>query len=90
MTCDFVQLPGGGMAIVCSSRRRQRCACGKVSTRLCDWKVATKRSGTCDVPLCPSCTTSPKRGKDLCPEHATAFAEWSAQRAPKLPLEPRP
>jgi hypothetical protein len=89
MTCDFVEIPGGGRAIVCSSRRRQRCACGKVATRLCDWKVATNRSGTCDAPLCPSCTTSPARGKDLCAKHVAAYAEWSAARSPKLPLKPR-
>ncbi|KKI17474.1 hypothetical protein [Sphingomonas sp. Ag1] len=89
MTCEVVPIPGGGTAIVCSSHRRQRCACGKPATRLCDWKVPTKKSGTCDKPLCASCTTSPTRGKDLCAKHVTAYADWQAQRVPELPLEPR-
>lgn len=80
MPCDFVQLPRGGTAIVCSSRRRQRCACGKPAPKLCDWKVPGKRSGTCDVPLCVNCTTVPAPEKDLCPKHAAEFAEWKAMR----------
>lgn len=86
MTCDVVPMPGGGNAIICYSPGRQRCACGKPATRLCDWKVPTKKSGTCDKPLCPSCTTSPTRGKDLCAAHVTAYADWQAQRVPELAL----
>jgi len=81
MPCEHVIMPGGGGAIVCSSSRRQRCACGRVATLLCDWKVPGKRSGTCDAPICRTCSTSPAKDKDLCPKHAQAFAEWKAARA---------
>lgn len=81
MTCDPVRLPGGGTAIVCSSRRRQRCKCGKPANLLCDWKVPAKKSGTCDVPLCSGCSTKPAPDKDLCPDHAEAFAAWKARHA---------
>lgn len=81
MACERVPMPGGGYAIVCGTRsRRQRCACGKPATLLCDWKVPECRSGTCDAPICASCALSPAPEKDLCPTHAAAFREWSAQR----------
>ena len=81
MVCETIRLPGGGSAIVCSGRRSQRCACGRPATRLCDWKVATRRSGTCDKPLCANCSTMPQADKDLCPDHAQAFADWKLRRA---------
>jgi hypothetical protein len=80
MACESVTLPGGTRAIVCGTRRRQRCACGAVATKLCDWKAATK-SGTCDAPLCARCSTAPAPDKDLCLTHAIAFDEWKARRA---------
>lgn len=76
MICQHVTLPDGTAAIACFSGRRQRCACGKVATKLCDWKVPTKKTGTCDKPLCPACTHVPAPDKDLCPTHA---AEWKAR-----------
>lgn len=78
MTCHHVSLPGGGSAIVCTSGRAQRCSCGNRATLLCDWKMPNKRSGTCDAPLCPRCTTSPAPDKDLCKKHADA---WAARKA---------
>jgi hypothetical protein len=81
MTCERVTLPDGTRAIVCGSRRVRRCACGQPHTLLCDWKVKDRRSGTCDAPLCPRCTTSPMPGKDLCPTHAQAFAARQARQA---------
>jgi hypothetical protein len=80
MTCTPVSLPGGGAAIVCNDRRRRRCKCGRPATLLCDWKVPTKKSGTCDKPVCISCTFSPAPDKDLCAEHALAFGMWKAGR----------
>lgn len=77
MPCEVTTLPNRGRAIVCGSRRRQRCACGNLSTRLCDWKVPGRRSGTCDKPLCRQCTHEPAPDKDLCPNHA---AEWKAMQ----------
>lgn len=75
MPCNVVALPDGGTAFVCSSGRRQRCACDRPSTRLCDWKVPSRRSGTCDKPLCDRCTHVPAPDKDLCPGHAKAWQE---------------
>jgi len=80
MTCEHVTLPDGARAIVCSSSRAKRCACGRRATLLCDWKVPGRKSGTCDTPICAACTTSPAPQKDLCPEHAQAWAEWKARR----------
>jgi len=76
MACEHVQV-GGTVAIVCGVRRR-KCKCGRRATLECDWKVPTKKSGTCDAPLCDRCTTVPAPDKDLCPKHA---AEWEARRA---------
>jgi hypothetical protein len=86
MTCEFVQLPGGGTAIICTAGRRKRCACGRLATLACDWKAPRKKSGTCDAPICDRCTTSPAPDKDLCAKHATALEEWKARRD----LPPRP
>jgi hypothetical protein len=47
---------------------------------LCDWKMKATGSGTCDAPICASCTTSPAPEKDLCPTHAAAFARWRNER----------
>lgn len=49
------------------------CERGKPADLLCDWKVKTKRSGTCDAPICARCPHVPAKDKDLCPDHA---AEW--------------
>ena len=76
MACEQVVLPGGGVAIVCGTRTRKRCACGGRATLLCDWKVTSRKSGTCDAPICTRCMTSPAPEKDLCPAHAAKFAEW--------------
>jgi hypothetical protein len=80
MPCESVRLPGGGRAIVCSRVRLRVCAgCGrKTADRLCDWKVATKQSGTCDAAICARCSHQPAPEKDLCPTHA---AEWRARLA---------
>lgn len=81
MACENVTLPNGGRAIVCGTRGRRPikcCQCGRPGDRLCDWKV---EGGTCDKPICRGCSTSPKRGKDLCPAHAEAFEQWKAKRA---------
>lgn len=86
MSCDVVTLPGGATAIVCSARRRDRCACGRPGTLLCDWKVPKRRSGTCDKPICQECATSPAPGKDLCPSHAEAFEQWKARRGRVDPI----
>lgn len=78
MTCHHVTIPGGGSAIVCTQTRR--CKCGRRAPLLCDWKIPSKRSGTCDAPICKRCVTSPQPGKDLCAKHAKAFEAWKAER----------
>ena len=71
MTCHPFTVPGIGSGFVCTSEKRKRCACGRRADLLCDWKVAGKKSGTCDAPICSRCTTSPalaqnaKRGQPL-------------------------
>lgn len=78
MTCHHVALPGGGAAIVCGPT--QRCKCGQRATLLCDWKVPANRSGTCDRPICASCSTSPAPDKDICPAHAADLRAWQARK----------
>lgn len=80
MTCGRVALPSGGTAIICGLPKPKRCKCGRPGTLLCDWKVPSRKSGTCDEPICHGCATSPARDKDLCPAHAKAFEEWKARR----------
>lgn len=78
MTCHNVSLPDGTRAIVCTSERGKLCVqCGKRAALLCDWKMPSRRSGTCDAPICASCTHSPAPDKDLCPTHA---AQWKGRQ----------
>lgn len=70
-----------GNAIVCTRVRAKRCACGKRATRECDWKVKTKRSGTCDKGICDEHTHQPTPGKDLCQKHAKEWRDRQARRA---------
>lgn len=83
MPCQRVQMPGGGVAMVCGSRPRAKlCACGSGErARLqCDWKVAERQAGTCDAFICQDCTTVPAPDKDLCQSHAAAWVRWRTAR----------
>lgn len=77
MTCQWVNLPGGGRAIVkYSEPARKRCsACGCLTAakeqRECDWKLGNGK--TCDRLICTGCATVPAPDKDLCPEHAAVW-----------------
>lgn len=79
MPCHHVRFPGGS-AIVCMGRPRLRSCpnCGQKTRdpRECDWKIGDGK--TCDAKLCERCSFSPSPGKDLCPEHHTAFDSWNA------------
>ncbi len=75
MTCETYTMPNGSVAIICGSSPRKRCACGRPATLECDWKVPSRRSGTCDRPLCSHCTYVPDKNKDLCPEHADRWQQ---------------
>lgn len=79
MHCQHVRFPGGGTALVCGPKPR-RCKCGNAATLLCDWKMPSRKSGTCDAPICERCATTPAPGKDLCPKHAEAFEQWRQSR----------
>lgn len=81
MPCHHVSTPTGS-AIVCTSGRTPRCACGAPAPLLCDWKVDGGKDGRCSKPICEACTHKPAPGKDLCPAHA---AEWRARSAPPAP-----
>lgn len=82
MHCTRITLPplteGGAplRAIVCGPKpRKHHCKCGAVATLRCDWKVASKKSGTCDAWICERCTTSPAPEKDLCQKHGAIWAK---------------
>lgn len=81
MPCDHVELPGGGVAIVCSRGRRAkawRCFCGLAGGIQCDWKVGGGK--TCDAHLCPDHAKEVAPEKHLCPTHQEAYAKWQAER----------
>lgn len=85
MPCQHVKLPDGSAAIVCGPRSRRRCCvegCKAEVTRECDWKVPTRKSGTCDKPMCAFHSYTPKGydDKDLCPDHRL---EWKRRLAAK-------
>lgn len=68
----------GARGFLCTSAKRKRCVgCGRTATLECDWKVPTRKSGTCDAPLCATCSHKPAPGKDLCPPHRD---QWLARR----------
>lgn len=78
MTCHHVTLPNGARAIVCTATNR--CQCGRKAELQCDWKVPSRKSGTCDKWICDRCTTSPAPNKDLCKKHAAEYETWKAKR----------
>jgi hypothetical protein len=70
--CKHVNLGNGVTAIICGSRQpRRRCkACGHGADRECDFPLSGAKEGqTCDVPICPRCTSRPLPDTDLCPAH---------------------
>ncbi len=75
MICTRVQIPGGGVAIVCRDGKRRRCSvCGKLrATKLCDGPPAPgSRKKTCDRDLCTGCAThADSQDVDYCPDHDT-------------------
>lgn len=73
MTCEYVKIPNGPMAIVCHrNRRKVRCACGAIASRECDFVIDRTHSAgkiTCDKPLCTKCAVSGGANVDYCPDH---------------------
>lgn len=71
---------------VCSRGDREKprvCAVCKLhpATRLCDYPMPRRKSGTCDKPLCADCASSGAVRRldgdtfDLCPKHAQQAAD---------------
>lgn len=85
MRCTPVQLPGGGHAIVCGSRRQPQpkpcVVCGKPAGFLCDGPPGgPSEGGTCDAPLCERCRSVQPDGQDWCPD-CQAAADAPPQNA---------
>ena len=75
MPCHWLNLPGGGVAhIRTSSQQPKLCACGRLSTRLCDYIVSlpeqVTHKKTCDKALCDHCAVHAGPDLDYCREHA--------------------
>ncbi len=76
MPCSSLRINGMGV-IVCGPKRIRGCVkCREIADRECDWKLPNGK--TCDKPICAKCTVSPAPEKDLCPEHAAAWAKHPA------------
>jgi hypothetical protein len=53
MPCEQVRFENGVSAIICTKRKRKKCAfCERWATRLCAFPHSLRKSGTCDKPLC--------------------------------------
>ena len=79
MNCLRTPLPGGGLAIVCTSRRHGRTRylcrwCPHTGELQCDWKVASGK--TCDKYICAAHAFQVGPEKHLCPEHQVAYQLW--------------
>lgn len=74
MPCVPIKI-GDSVGFACGPglKRAKPCACGSrlPADLLCDWKVG---DGTCDAPICRSCATHVGHDRDLCPDHARAWA----------------
>ena len=64
----FKSPDGGVVHVKMSNPRRNRCQCGRLTDLVCDRPVDSKRSGTCDKPVCTSCRRV-VGDKDYCPFH---------------------
>lgn len=60
---------------------RVYCECGRQSERVCDWKVAAHKTGTCDKPVCAQHSKEVAPGKFLCPEHQHRYDDWLKKRS---------
>lgn len=79
-------MPNDHFTIVCTRnhRRVQRCKCGKVCTKLCDFEIKVGDVGhkrTCDEPLCDSCATRVGPNFDYCIPHAKLATKNDKEKA---------
>ena len=89
--CEHIRVSKDDHLIVCGLRTfKKYCACGREATALCDWKVAARKSGTCDRPICAQHAKSVSGGrKHLCPEHQLRYDEWKKRHpVPQMDLFP--
>jgi hypothetical protein len=70
---------GKVIAIVCTrGERRRRCkvpGCNRWASKLCDFPVKRKQSGTCDMAICEYHATQVGDDLDHCPAHAKAHQQ---------------
>lgn len=90
MRCDRIELPGGGVAILCSRNSRRRTCrvpgCDWPAVALCDFQLEPPaRRRTCDLAICARHRVSqPGRGsdgsasRDYCPAHEAVIAALAA------------
>jgi hypothetical protein len=82
--CEHFQLDNGTLAIICGGRvQRKFCQCGREAKFVCDWKVSSRTSGTCDRPLCVSHSKQVAPLKHLCQEHQRLYGEWKRNHPPQ-------
>lgn len=90
MACHHMKFADGTTAIICTREGRKYCSCGRAADLLCDWKVKTRKSGTCDAPICRKCALEVGPDKHLCREHQKAWSDWCKRRREGLPEALKP
>jgi hypothetical protein len=77
--CREIRL-ANGVVVICGEAKSRYCACGRAAVALCDWKIAVRKSGTCDKPICADHAKCVAPGKHLCPEHQRHYDSWKRRR----------
>lgn len=76
MPCEWIKLPGGGVAHVRYAKPPlKKCQwCQRLSTKLCDFVVSPPEQvthrRTCDARMCEDHAKSVGANLDYCPDHA--------------------
>jgi hypothetical protein len=83
--CTQLTINGRGVGFVCGDGKVKFCGCGLQAVALCDWKIPSRDSGTCDKPMCARHAKQVGRGKHLCPEHQLAWDAWQRRHPPAQP-----
>jgi hypothetical protein len=80
MSCEHIHFPDGSSVIICGLRRTKKfCSCGRIADFECDWKVPSRKSGTCDHGICKAHAQQVGPEKHLCQEHQKAWADWQTR-----------
>jgi hypothetical protein len=85
----WLKVNGMSVHVRMDKRQSEKMRCGNcrrhtLDKRLCDWKMPGGKD--CDRPICEFCTVSPAPDKDLCPEHAAAWAVHPKNPAARGPV----